>query len=137
MEKGKYASVGRAFITGGLICVCIQVVIELLALAAPGMPLGLRGALSLVICSFICVFLTVGGVYEKIDKFGGMGAGLPLVGLVSALTGMICGARAQGASLGKAIGGALKIMLPMFVVALGSCAIFGVVLTKLGVGIFA
>lgn len=138
MENNKFASVGRAFIAGGLICVAIQLVMTVLgAVLPPEAPLALRGALSLIICSLVCIPLSVSGVYQKIDAWGGMGAGLPLVGLVSALTGMICGARAEGAPLGKAIAGAFKIMVPMLIAAFVVCVIIAFALTAFGVGIFA
>lgn len=134
----KYASVGRAFITGGCICLVIQVIMELLGLVMPPeLPLALRGAVALVIAGVITVFLTLSGVYGKIADFGGMGANLPFVGLVPALTGVMCEARAHGASLGQAIVAALKVMALLFGSGFAFCLVVAFAATALGIGIFA
>lgn len=135
---GKFSSIVRAFITGGAICLAIQCIMELLGLVMPAeAPLALRGAIALVIAGAITLVLTLVGVYQKIADFGGMGANLPFIGLVPAVTGIMCEAAAHGASRGKAIAAALKVMALLFGVGFGFCIVFAFVVTALGGGIFA
>ena len=134
----KFASVGRAFICGGAICLVIQVIMELLGLVMPAeAPLALRGAIALIIAGIFTVPLTLSGVYQKIADFGGMGANLPFIGLVPAVTGTMCEATAHGASRGGAIAAALKVMALLFGVGFAFSIAFAVVVTALGAGIFA
>lgn len=133
----KLASVGRAFVTGGAICACIQVIMDLLAGVLPAeAPLALRGAIALVIAGVITVVLVQTGIYGKISEFGGMGADLPFIGLAAAVTNIMCGARAQGAPTGAAIGAALKVMALLFGVGFAFCIVFAFVTQALGAGIF-
>lgn len=136
--NSKFSSVVRAFLTGGLICLAIQVIMAALgAVLPPELPPSLRGAIALVIAGAITIVLTLSGVYAKIADFGGMGANLPFIGLVPALTGVMCDARAHGASLGGAIAAALKVMLLLFGCGFGFSLVFVFACTALGVGIFA
>lgn len=137
MDK-KISSVARAFLTGGTICLVIQVIISLLGtVMPPEVPLALRGAVALLLAGFVTMFLTLSGEYAKIAEFGGMGANLPFIGLVPALTEVMCEARSKGAPLGGAIAAALKVMLLLFGCGFAFSLVFAFVLTALGVGIFA
>ena len=138
MEQGSWSSVGRAFVTGGVTIAVVQAIMELLGLVMPPeAPLALRGAVALVIAGVITGLLFVSGVWAKIDEFGGMGVNLPFIGLVGAVAGIICGARAKGAPTGRAVGESLKVMAVLF----GTGFAFGIVVLfvtrALGVGIFA
>lgn len=134
----KLSSIGRAFLTGGLICLAIQVIISALgAVMPPEVPLSLRGAVALLLAGLITVFLTLSGAYAKIADFGGMGANLPFIGLVPALTEVMCEARAHGASLGGAVVAALKVMLVLFGSGFAFSLVFAFACTAFGVGIFA
>lgn len=134
----KFSSIARAFVTGGIICLAIQVIITALgAVMPPEVPLSLRGAVALLMAGLVTVGLTLSGVYAKIADFGGMGANLPFIGLVPALTGVMCEARAHGASLGGAIAAALKVMLVLFGSGFAFSLVFAFICTFLGIGIFA
>lgn len=138
MQRESWSSVGRAFVVGGVIILFVQVVMELLELALPPeAPLALRGAVALVLVGVVASALFLAGAWRKIDEFGGMGANLPFVGLPCAVAGIICGARAKGASAGAAVGEALKAMGVLF----GCGFAFGIVALLVsmaaGVGIFS
>ncbi len=137
MDK-KLSSIARAFLTGGTICLAIQAIITALgAIMPPEVPLALRGAVALLIAGLVTVFLTLSGAYARIAEFGGMGANLPFIGLVPALTEVMCEARAKGASLGAAVLAALKVMLLLFGCGFAFSLVFAFACTALGVGIFA
>ena len=67
----------RVFLTGGIICVIAQILIDKTAMT---------GARILVSYVVIGVILSGIGVYKKIVDFGGAGATVPIVGFGNALT---------------------------------------------------
>lgn len=135
---GKLSSVCRAFVVGGLICVVIQGIMEVLALVMPAeAPLALRGAIALLIGGVITGILTVAGVFGRVVEVGGMGANLPFIGLVAAVAGIMCGARSEGAGTGACVAAALKVMALLFGCGFAFCIAFAFVTRALGVGIFA
>lgn len=86
----------RAFITGGIICVIGQILID---------KTNLTPARILVSFVTLGVILTAIGIYEPIVKFGGAGATVPLTGFGYALAnGAIKGAKESGV-LGAFSGG--------------------------------
>lgn len=137
MDK-KLSAVVRAFVCGGVICLGIQLIMTALGFVLPPeTPLALRGSMALLIGGVVTIALTLTGVYEKIDRFGAMGANVPFIGLVPAVTGIMCEARSHGASLGGAVLAALKAMGMLFGCGFAISLIIGFALTALGVGIFA
>lgn len=66
----------RAFITGGIICIIGQILLDRTKLMS---------ARILVLFVSLGVFLTALGIYEPIVKFGGAGATVPLPGFGYAL----------------------------------------------------
>lgn len=137
MDKN-LSSIVRAFVCGGVICLGIQLIMTVLgSVLPPEVPLALRGSIALLIGGVITIALTLSGAYAKIDRFGGMGANVPFIGLVPAVAGVMCEARAHGASLGGAALAALKAMGMLFGCGFAISLIIGFALTALGVGIFA
>ena len=88
----------RAFITGGLICVIGQILID---------KTNLTSARILVLFVTLGVVLTGLGIYEPIVEFGGAGATVPLPGFGYALAkGAIKGVKEKGI-LGAFSGGVM------------------------------
>jgi stage V sporulation protein AE len=88
----------KAFITGGIICVIGQILIDKTNLTP-----------ARILVSFVTagVILTALGIYEPIVKFGGAGATVPLPGFGYALAkGAIKGVKEYGA-LGAFTGGVM------------------------------
>jgi len=88
----------KAFITGGLICVIGQILIDKTNMTP-----------ARILVSFVTagVILTALGIYEPIVKFGGAGATVPLPGFGYALAkGAIKGVKESGV-LGAFTGGAI------------------------------
>ncbi len=78
----------RAFITGGLICVIGQILID---------KTNLTSARILVLFATLGVILTGLGIYEHVVEFGGAGATVPLPGFGYALAkGAIKGVKEMG-----------------------------------------
>lgn len=88
----------RAFITGGVLCIIGQILIDKTKLTP---------ARILVIFVTAGVFLTAIGIYEPIVKFGGAGATVPLTGFGYSLAkGTLAGVKGHGL-LGAFTGGVM------------------------------
>lgn len=130
-------SVGRAFVCGGAICLVVQaVMIALGGVMPPALPMAARAAAALLICGAVTGVLVATGVWERINAFGGMGANLPFIGLVPAVAGLMCGAVAEGGSIGAGVARALKAMAVLFGIGLTFGALCAIVTAALGIGIY-
>ncbi|MBQ8261975.1 MAG: stage V sporulation protein AC [Lachnospiraceae bacterium] len=74
----------RAFLTGGLICVLGQGILNL-AMDKMGMDRSMAGSWCSLILIFISVVLTGFGIYPKIVKWGGAGALVPITGFANSV----------------------------------------------------
>ncbi len=91
-----------AFLVGGIICAIGQILMDKFSLTTP------KVLVSFVVAGNILGFL---GIYEKIAKFGGQGATLPLPGFGYALSkGVIEGIQKDGV-LGILSGGLMATAL--------------------------
>lgn len=86
----------RAFVTGGILCIIGQVLIDKTKLAP---------ARILVIYVVAGVVLTALGLYEPIVKFGGAGATVPLTGFGYSLANGVLKAVREHGFLGVFMGG--------------------------------
>ena len=86
----------RAFVTGGILCVIGQILIDKTKLAP---------ARILVIYVVAGVVLTALGLYEPIVKFGGAGATVPLTGFGYSLANGVLKAVREHGFLGVFMGG--------------------------------
>jgi hypothetical protein len=90
MERSVGAKLGGAFVVGGLIAVCTQVIMLVMSKVAPEP--GLVAPLSLVVLGIIGMVLVLTGKYQKLNEIGGFGAGIMFCGLVDAVAGVFVGA---------------------------------------------
>ncbi len=114
----------RAFITGGLICVVGQAIMEILKML--GIPPDGAAGPTAAILIVISALLTGFGVYDDIGRFGGMGAALPITGFANAIVSPAMEFKREGFVLG--------LGARMFTVA-GPVLVYGLV-TSTVVGFF-
>ncbi|MDR1515880.1 MAG: SpoVA/SpoVAEb family sporulation membrane protein [Synergistaceae bacterium] len=88
-----------AFVVGGAIGMIGQVIMDIYIF------LEVPYAVLFMIFTLACAgaLLANIGMYQKIAAFGGMGADMPMCGLSAGIAFVIAGARAKGASPGKAV----------------------------------
>jgi stage V sporulation protein AC len=101
MGKDKLKGYLGAFIVGGLIGMIGHAILDVYTFL--GIPLPFNVLLCIFTLAFIGGLLTFMGPYQKIAEIGGMGAAVPMSGLANGITGMIMGARQEGASNGQAL----------------------------------
>ncbi len=79
-----WKQMGKAFVTGGLICVLGQLIINT-GVEQFGMEREMAGSWCSLILVFLSVVLTGYGLYPKIVKFGGAGALVPITGFANSV----------------------------------------------------
>lgn len=86
----------KAFVVGGLICVIGQLLIDLTKLTP-----------AKILVTFVCVGVVLGafGVYDKLVKFAGAGATIPLTGFGNALANGVRQAIIEKGFIGVITGG--------------------------------
>lgn len=137
VTRAGLASVGRAFLVGGAISVVVQLMMEALApLMSDGIPTATRGVVALVLVSTLCVPLCASGVYGRIADFGGMGANLPFVGIVHAVSSTMRDAIARGVSPVKAAAMGARGVIVFFLTGFAFCLVFAALCCALGFGIY-
>ena len=83
-----WASMGKAFITGGLICTLGQMEVEA------------AGAWTSIILVFLSALCTGLNIYQKLVKFGGAGALVPITGFANSVAAPAVEFRSEGQVFG-------------------------------------
>ena len=119
----------RAFLTGGLICSLGQYLIRLyLELGLDKDAAGTAASITLV---FLAALLTGLGVYDKLAKFGGAGALVPITGFANAVAAPALEYKTEGLVNGTAAR-MFVIAGPVLVYGVGSSVLYGLLLVLLG-----
>lgn len=87
-----------AFLVGGGICVFGQIVLDLLV--HRGLPLNQAQAMTSSSMVFLGALFTGLGVYDRLGKFAGMGAALPITGFANAIVSPAMEFKREGFVLG-------------------------------------
>ena len=118
-ERAPKSSVGikllRAFVSGGLICVIGQVIMNLISLT--GLPKDSVSALTSITLIFIGGLLTALDIYNQIAKFAGAGSIVPITGFANAVVSPAIEFKSEGLVLGMSA--------KMFVIA-GPVLVYGI-----------
>ena len=91
----------HSFWVGGLTCVFAQIVFEVYAVIFPGIGAETAGAYSLCTVILVAVILTGIGVFDRIGRFAGAGAFLPITGFANAMASAAMEYKAEGLILGS------------------------------------
>ncbi|MCL2797663.1 MAG: SpoVA/SpoVAEb family sporulation membrane protein [Firmicutes bacterium] len=94
-------SLFHSFWVGGVTCVLAQIIFEVIAAAFPTLGAEMHGTLTLCAVIFIAVVLTGVGVFDKIGRFAGAGAFLPITGFANAMASSAMEYRTEGLVLGS------------------------------------
>lgn len=78
-----YANMGKAFVTGGTICLLGQVILEICQSCE--LEQKIAGGYNSMLLVFLSVVLTGFGIYPKIAKWGGAGALVPITGFANSV----------------------------------------------------
>ena len=116
--------VGKAFLTGGLICVLGQF------LQNTGLNIGMDQKTASTWCSILLVLLSVlltgFNIYPSIAKWGGAGALVPITGFANAIAAPAVEFQTEGFILG--VGAKIfTIAGPVIVYGLGASAVYGLI----------
>lgn len=118
-ERAPKSSVGikllRAFVSGGLICVIGQIIMNLISLT--GLPKDSVSAFTSIILIFIGGLLTALDIYNVIAKFAGAGTIVPITGFANAVVSPAIEFKSEGLVLGMSA--------KMFVIA-GPVLVYGI-----------
>ena len=90
--------VGKAFLTGGLICILGQLILN--TASSIGADKETAGNWCSLLLIFISVILTGLNVYSKIGKFGGAGGLVPITGFANSVAASAIEYRAEGQVFG-------------------------------------
>lgn len=112
-----------AFITGGLICVIGQFILNFLIKS--GLTEKNAGLGSTIILVFLGALLTGLGVYDKIGKIGGAGAAIPITGFANSIVAPAMEFKREGFIFGVAAK-MFVIAGPVLVYGVGSSIIIGI-----------
>lgn len=112
-----------AFITGGLICVIGQFILNFLI--KNGLTEKNAGLGSTIILVFLGALLTGLGVYDKIGKIGGAGAAIPITGFANSIVAPAMEFKREGFIFGVAAK-MFVIAGPVLVYGVGSSIIIGI-----------
>lgn len=105
----EWATLTKAFLVGGIICIIGQAFGDLYKYLLPDKPKAYIGALVSVTLIFIAAFLTAIGVYDKIGKHAGAGSIVPITGFSNSVVSPAMEFNKEGVFYG--------IMAKMFVIA--------------------
>lgn len=78
-----YANMGKAFVTGGTICLLGQVILEICQ--SYELEQKIAGGYNSMLLVLLSVVLTGFGIYPKIAKWGGAGALVPITGFANSV----------------------------------------------------
>ena len=123
MERSVGQKLGGAFVVGGLIAACAQVIMLVMSKVLP--VADLVPPVSLIILGLIGMVLVLAGAYTKLNEIGGFGAGIMFCGLVDAVAGVFV--EATTAAKGDTSAG-VKASIKFAVAILGSLVVVGTVL---------
>lgn len=124
IPKPTYAkNMFRAFIIGGSICLLGQIIRNILFRF--GLDEKSVGTGTSIILVFIGAFLTAIGVYDKIGKFGGAGAAIPITGFANSVVSPAMEYKREGLIFGVAAK-MFTIAGPVLVYGIGSSVIVGI-----------
>lgn len=112
-----------AFITGGLICVIGQFILNFLIKS--GLTEKNAGLGSTIILVFLGALLTGLGIYDKIGKIGGAGAAIPITGFANSIVAPAMEFKREGFIFGVAAK-MFVIAGPVLVYGVGSSIIIGI-----------
>ena len=112
-----------AFLVGGAIAFCTQIIMMVVGMVLPIKDL--VPPVTLVVLGFTGMALVLCGAYKKISDVGGFGAGIMFCGLVDAIAHIFVGGAMEGG--GKALAG-IKAVAKFAVVVLGFIVVVGTVL---------
>lgn len=87
-----------AFVVGGLICTLGQVILN--SLVAQGIALNRAQAMTSSAMVFLGALLTGLGIYDKLGRFAGMGAALPITGFANSIVSPAMEFKREGFVLG-------------------------------------
>lgn len=90
-----------SFLIGGALCLVGEIILVAVCFT-PLYEMGFQAVTSLLLLGIFGGILFVFGVYQKLEQKGGMGAVMPLSGLMAAIAGMFCEVSQQLDSKGKA-----------------------------------
>lgn len=112
-----------AFITGGLICVIGQIILNFLI--KNGLNEKNAGLATTIILVFLGALLTGLGVYDKIGKIGGAGAAIPITGFANSIVSPAMEFKREGFIFGVAAK-MFVIAGPVLVYGVGSSILIGI-----------
>ena len=121
----------RAFFTGGLLCALGQLLRQ--GWLAFGLEEEAAGSAVSVCLVFLGALLTGLGVYDKLAKFGGAGALVPITGFSNAVTAPALEFKSEGLITGTMVK-MFTIAGPVIVSGTVASAVYGLVLMLLGYG---
>ena len=100
-ETSLVKSLAKSFLIGGLTCVIAQVFFEIYSIAFPNLTDASITGYTLCTIIVIAVFLTGIGVFDKIGRFAGAGAFLPITGFANAMASASMEFRTEGLIFGS------------------------------------
>lgn len=121
----------KAFISGGLICLIAQIIIELLKNKLK-IEHDIANAIAVTIMVFLASILTGLGIYDRIGQFAGAGSIVPITGFANSMTSAAMESKSEGVVLGI-FTNMFKLAGSVIVVGIISAFIFGAIRYFLGV----
>lgn len=118
----------KAFISGGIICLIGQIILELWT--ARGLGTESAAAATSVCLVFLGVALTGLGIYDKIAKFGGAGTLVPITGFANSIASPALEFKSEGYVAGMAAK-MFVIAGPVLVFGISASVIYGIILVLL------
>lgn len=119
----------NAFLVGGAICTVAQIITNILK--SNGLDTEMAAAGTSISMVFIGALLTGLGVYDKIAKFGGAGAAIPITGFANSIVSPAMEYKSEGFIFGVAAK-MFTIAGPVLVYGVGASVIVGLMTLLLG-----
>ena len=119
-----WASMGKAFITGGLICTLGQLIMNRVT-NTWGLEAEAAGAWTSIILVFLSALCTGLNIYQKLVKFGGAGALVPITGFANSVAAPAVEFRSEGQVFGIGVK-IFTIAGPVILYGVGASWILGV-----------
>jgi len=96
-------SLAKSFWVGGVTCVVAQIIFEIYSVAFSQLSHQHLAGITLCTIIIVAVFLTGIGVFDKIGRFAGAGAFLPITGFANAMASAGMEFRSEGLLLGSQV----------------------------------
>src|SRR5574344_803749 len=119
-----YINVPVAFVTGGLICVIGQIIMNIFK--STGFSKEISGTWTSVILILTSAVLTGTGIYEKIAKHAGAGTLVPITGFANAVVSPALDSKTEGMILGTGAK-VFSIAGPVILYGVSASFIYGIV----------